>query len=176
MIPDQPRTAGRPRASSRQLIEDAAAELFIESGYAATTIEAISQRAGTSRATFFNYFEAKSDLLWLEVDAAIAALRESGDSDLRAALVRAAEAMPVPLALTQSELIGSEAEVTASGLVRVAALASVLSRFVDDRLTAGVVASAVAEAWLSWSRAGVGRGALADRVQANLDRVAAGLG
>ena len=175
MIPDQPRTADRPRAASRQLIEDAAAELFVECGYAATTIEAISQRAGTSRATFFNYFEAKSDLLWLEVDAAIAALRESRGTDLRAALVRAAEAMPVPLALTQSELIGSEAEVVSSGLVRVAALASVLLQFVDDRLVAGVVASAVAEAWLSWSRAGVGRGALADRVEANLDRVERGL-
>jgi len=175
MIPESPRTAGRPRTSSRQLIEDAAAELFVESGYAATTIEAISQRAGTSRATFFNYFEAKSDLLWLDVDAAIEALRQSRGSELRAALVRAAEAMPVPLALTQSELIGSEADVVSSGLVRVAALASALSQFVDDRLVAGVMASAVAEAWLTWSRAGVGRGSLADRVQANLDRVAAGL-
>jgi AcrR family transcriptional regulator len=166
------RTAGRPRASSRQLIEDAASELFIEQGYAATTVEAISQRAGTSRATFFNYFEAKSDLLWLEVDGAIARLREDSRGDLRAALQREAEAMPVPLALTQSEIIGSEAEIAASGLIRVAALASALLSFVDDdRLAAGVYASAIAEAWLSWSRAGVARGALADRVEANLDRV-----
>ena len=179
MIPESPRTAGRPRSSSRQLIEDAAAELFVESGYAATTIEAISQRAGTSRATFFNYFEAKSDLLWLEVDAAIARLRDAPDRGLpalRAALARAAEGMPVPLVLTQSELIGSEAEVTASGLVRVAALASACNVFLDDRLAAGVVASAVAEAWLAWARAGVGRGVLADRVAANLDRVERGLG
>lgn len=178
MIPDQPRTAGRPRAASRQLIEDAAAELFVECGYAATTIDAISQRAGTSRATFFNYFEAKSDLLWLEVDAAIARLRDAPDRGLpalRAALGRAAEGMPVPLVLTQSELIGSEADVTASGLVRVAGLASACNGFLDDRLAAGVVASAVAEAWLSWARAGVGRGALADRVAENLDRVERGL-
>jgi len=178
MIPEPPRAAGRPRASSRQLIEDAAAELFVESGYAATTVEAISQRAGTSRATFFNYFEAKSDLLWLEVDAAIARLRESPDRGLpalRAALVRAAEGMPVPLVLTQSELIGSEAEVTASGLVRVAALASACNVFLDDRLAAGVVASAVAEAWLAWARAGVGRGPLGESVTRNLDRIERGL-
>ena len=178
MIPEPPRAAGRPRASSRQLIEDAAAELFVESGYAATTIEAISQRAGTSRATFFNYFEAKSDLLWLEVDAVIARLRESPDRGLpalRAALGRAAEDMPVPLVLTQSELIGSEAEVAASGLLRVAALASACRVFLDDRLAAGVVASAVAVAWLEWARAGVGRGRLADRITLNLDRVGAGL-
>ena len=174
-----PTTAGRPRASSRQLIEDAAAELFIERGYAATTVEAISQRAGASRATFFNYFEAKSDLLWLEVDAAVTRLRATGGSGypaLRAALTREAGAMPVPLVLTQSELIGSEAEVTASGLLRVAALASTCNAFLDDRLAAGVVASAVADAWLGWARAGVGRGALADRVDANLDRVEKGLG
>ena len=173
-----PRTAGRPRGSSRQLIEDAAAELFIERGYAATTVEAITQRAGASRATFFNYFEAKSDLLWLEVDAAVARLRDTGGSGypaLRAALVRAAGAMPVPLVLTQSELIGSEAEVTASGLLRVAALASASSVFLHDRLAASVVASAVAEGWLAWARAGVGRGALADRIASNLDRVEAGL-
>lgn len=176
MIPESPKTAGRPRTSSRQLIEDAAAELFVERGYAATTIEAISQRAGTSRATFFNYFEAKSDLLWVDVDAAIALLGEAGDGGYRAALARAANDMPVPLVLTQSELIGSEYEVAASGLVRVAALASVLERFTFDRLAAGVIASAVAEAWLSWSRAGIGRGALAERIEANLDRVAAGLG
>jgi AcrR family transcriptional regulator len=178
MIPETPRAAGRPRAASRQLIEDAATELFVERGYAATTIEAISQRAGTSRATFFNYFEAKSDLLWLEVDAAIERLRADdcdGVPALRAALVREAEAMPVPLALTQSELIGSEAEVTASGLVRVAALASVFSHFLHDRLAASAIAGAVAEAWLSWARAGVGRGALAERVAANLDRLADGL-
>jgi len=175
MIPEPARTAGRPRASSQRLIEDAAAELFVERGYASTTIEAISQRAGTSRATFFNYFEAKSDLLWLEVDAAIARLRESPGPDLRAALVREAAAMPVPLALTQSELIGSEAEISASGLVRVAALASALLEFVDDRLVAAVTASAVAEAWLSWSMAGVARGALADRIESNLNRVSSGL-
>ena len=171
-----PSTAGRPRASSRQLIEDASAELFVESGYAATTIEAITQRAGTSRATFFNYFEAKSDLLWLEVDAAIERLRASPGTDLRAALVREAEAMPVPLALTQSELIGSEAEVSASGLVRVAALASACNVVLGDRLAAALVASAVAEAWLGWARAGVGRAALADRIGENLDRLERGLG
>jgi hypothetical protein len=85
--------------------------------------------------------------------------------------------MPVPLALTQSEIIGSEAEIAASGLIRVAALASAVLPFVgDDRLAAGVYASAVAEAWLGWSRAGTARGALADRVEANLDRVDNGLG
>jgi AcrR family transcriptional regulator len=179
MIPHPPASAGRPRSSSRQHIEDAASELFLERGYAATTVEQITQRAGTSRATFFNYFEAKSDLLWVDVDAAIERLRGL-DCDtvpaLRGALVRECDGMPVPLALTQAELIGSEAEVTESGLVRVAALASLFSRLLGDRLAATVIAAAVAEAWVSWARGGITRGALADRLEANLNRIGRGIG
>ncbi|MDO9397103.1 MAG: helix-turn-helix domain-containing protein, partial [Herbiconiux sp.] len=66
--------AGRPRASSQPMLEEAASELFLEQGYAKTTIEQITQRAGVSRNTFFNYFGAKSDLLWVELDASLAAL------------------------------------------------------------------------------------------------------
>src|SRR5690554_2035586 len=68
------RRAGRPRSSSRQMLVDAASELFLETSYADTTVDQITQRAGVSRNTFFNYFQAKSDLLWLEVDAGIVAL------------------------------------------------------------------------------------------------------
>src|SRR4051812_47452394 len=63
--------AGRPRTSSRATIEEAAAELFLENSFAGTTIDQITQRAGVSRATFFNYFTQKSDLLWVGVDDAI---------------------------------------------------------------------------------------------------------
>ena len=54
------------------MLAEAAAELFLEQTYAGTTIEDIAQRAGVSRATFFNYFAAKSDLLWVEVDESLA--------------------------------------------------------------------------------------------------------
>ncbi|HNP15950.1 MAG TPA: helix-turn-helix domain-containing protein, partial [Terrimesophilobacter sp.] len=67
----EPGSAGRPKASSRGTIEEAAAELFLEQSYSGTTIEEITQRAGVSRATFFNYFESKSDLLWIDADRAI---------------------------------------------------------------------------------------------------------
>ena len=68
--------SGRPRASSRAMLAEAAAELFLEQTYAGTTIDQIAQRAGVSRNTFFNYFPAKSDVLWYEVDDA---LRQFGD-------------------------------------------------------------------------------------------------
>ncbi|MDA3804317.1 helix-turn-helix domain containing protein, partial [Clavibacter sp. CT19] len=69
------RPAGRPRRSSRATLEEAAAELFLEHTYAATTVEQIAQRAGVSRATFFNYFASKADLLWAGLDDT---LREAG--------------------------------------------------------------------------------------------------
>src|SRR6478735_3643507 len=68
---EQTAQAGRPRASSRGMLAEAAGELFLEQTYAGTTVDDIARRAGVSRATFFNYFAAKSDLLWLEVDEAL---------------------------------------------------------------------------------------------------------
>ncbi|WP_448059848.1 TetR/AcrR family transcriptional regulator [Cellulomonas hominis] len=68
------RRSGRPPASSRAMLEEAASELFLERGYAATSVADITQRAGVSRSTFFNYVETKSDLLWSAFDEAAAAL------------------------------------------------------------------------------------------------------
>jgi AcrR family transcriptional regulator len=48
--------AGRPKASSRETIAEAACELFLEQGYEQTSIADISTRAGVSRSSFFNYF------------------------------------------------------------------------------------------------------------------------
>src|SRR5690625_7835619 len=68
---ETPRRVGRPRAASREMLEEAACELFLEQGYAATSVADITQRAGVSRATFFNYIPTKSDLLWTSVDDAL---------------------------------------------------------------------------------------------------------
>jgi AcrR family transcriptional regulator len=171
-------TSGRPRSSSRATIEDAAAELFLEQGFAATTIDQVTRRAGVSRATFFNYFAQKSDLLWLEVDEAIAALAESTAAcarvdEVRAAVVATARLMDgraVPLAVSQAELLGSTDEIAASGMVRLAALARAFSGL-GDRTTAFVLAGLIGAAWLDWARAGVARGALAERLEAAFDRV-----
>ncbi len=67
----QVRRVGRPPAASREILEEAACELFLEQGYAATSVADITQRAGVSRATFFNYIPTKSDLLWTSVDDAL---------------------------------------------------------------------------------------------------------
>ncbi len=79
----EPRS-GRPRASSREVLSEAACELFLEQGYDATSVSDITRRAGVSRSSFFNYFSAKSDVLWSgydeQADAAIERLREGQPS------------------------------------------------------------------------------------------------
>jgi mycofactocin system transcriptional regulator len=64
---DEPRS-GRPRATSRRVLERIALDLFREQGFDATTVEQISERAGVSRRTFFRYFDNKAAVLWSEFD------------------------------------------------------------------------------------------------------------
>ena len=70
------RDRGRPKTSSLAALEDAAHELFLEQGYEHASIDDIARRAGISRATFFNYFLSKSDVLWVDVDHALARLEQ----------------------------------------------------------------------------------------------------
>lgn len=51
----------RKRAQTSEAIHVAAAELVLERGLDATTIDAISERADVSTRTFFNYFASKED-------------------------------------------------------------------------------------------------------------------
>lgn len=53
----------RKRRETRTAIEKATIELTISAGLDQTTIEAISERAGISPRTFFNYFDSKEDAL-----------------------------------------------------------------------------------------------------------------
>jgi AcrR family transcriptional regulator len=199
-MPDhEPKRAGRPRGSSRAMLEEASAELFLEQTYAGTTILQITRRAGVSRATFFNYFTAKSDLLWVDVDAGLAkfpAALEAGaaaegpvaavDAVERALLQVCAAFGPghVPWALTQYELMGTTGELEASALSRFMAQVTLVTRFVGARSGPGselasrafamaVLAGAAAAAGV-WARAGVSRGALAPYVGAAIAPVCAG--
>jgi len=48
---------------TRQLVADAARELFLTEGYAETSVAAIARRAGVSTQTVYNVFGTKADLL-----------------------------------------------------------------------------------------------------------------
>ncbi|WP_370247177.1 TetR/AcrR family transcriptional regulator [Nocardioides sp.] len=50
--------------SSRDRLVEAAFALFEEQGYDATTVEAIVERAGVSRATFFRTFRSKEEVIF----------------------------------------------------------------------------------------------------------------
>src|SRR5690606_2247361 len=127
--------AGRPRASSRETLAEAACELFLEQGYDATSIVDITRRAGVSRSSFFNYFDSKSDVLWSGLDAriaaasiALAALGTAADGpSVRAALepvVRGFAPDPLALALRNAAAMGLETELLRDTGLRHARIAS----------------------------------------------------
>jgi AcrR family transcriptional regulator len=172
----EPGSVGRPKASSRDTIEEAAAELFLEQSYAGTTVEEITQRAGVSRATFFNYFGSKSDLLWIDADHAIERFSEclgSGMPVIDAITRVASEVGPerVPLVVAQSDVMGTREELVASGLTRVARLTALIRGALAEQLDedqhslaiavrANTLAGAIIAAWGAWIRGGVDRRAL----------------
>ncbi|ONI63760.1 hypothetical protein ALI44B_03675 [Leifsonia sp. ALI-44-B] len=213
-------SVGRPKLSSKQILEDAAAELFLEQTYTGTTIDQVARRAGVSRNTFFNYFGSKSDLLWVDVDTALDALETALAADASepaasfaaridtvcAALAEVAHQHPhsrVPLGFTQREIMGTSAELQASGLIRMSRAMSLIERsigapaapsgatssdtarpgaaardadpLVVRSFAAAVVAAAAAGA-MHWASAGVARGELADDIERAIRPVCSGFG
>ena len=165
---------GRPKASSRATIAEAACELFLEQGYEQTSIADIATRAGVSRSSFFNYFGSKADLLWggfdERLDAAGAAL--SGGSPVHAALTGIADGFApdsLALAIANAGTMGIADELERERALRQARLARAvaesarrdgmpaLAADVHGAAAAGAVLAAV---W-AWADAGSGRTRLA---------------
>ena len=73
--PGRPATQARTRRT-RAAVIDAARSLFLERGYAATTIEAISEAADTPQPTTYRLFGSKTGILKAVIDVAIV-----GDDD-----------------------------------------------------------------------------------------------
>ena len=76
------------RAETRRHLEDVAAQLFAERGYAATTVDEIVERAGVSKPALYRHFESKKDLYLTllrrhrdELAAAALAQARPGDAD-----------------------------------------------------------------------------------------------
>lgn len=178
------RRAGRPHASSRAMLEEAAGELFLEQGYAATSVADVTRRAGVSRSTFFNYFGQKSDLLWAAFDERVDRLRTeiAADPDHpRDALLRLAADLPadhVALAFTQSDAMGLGDELRLAAARRTADVADALLPAgatlnpLHARVAATAWAGALIAAVQEWARTGAARSALTDHLTAALDPVA----
>lgn len=74
--PPSPRhPVGRPGATSRQEIEDAAFRLFKRHGFEGTTLDDIAREVGVGRRTLFRYYESKNDIAWGQFERSLAEFR-----------------------------------------------------------------------------------------------------
>ena len=67
----------RKRREVRQRISDTATRLFLERGFEAVPVEEVARAADVSKATVFNYFECKEDLLLDRAPALIEHVRRA---------------------------------------------------------------------------------------------------
>lgn len=80
----------RKKAQTRQTITDTALRLFMERGFDQVTVAEVAREADVSEATLFNYFPAKEDLVYSQMQSYEALLvdavrgREVGTSPLTA--------------------------------------------------------------------------------------------
>ncbi|MGO2682990.1 TetR/AcrR family transcriptional regulator [Microbacterium sp.] len=181
---------GRPRASSRETLAEAACELFLEQGYESTSVADITQRAGVSRSSFFNYFSSKSDVLWsgldTRIDAATVALETLGaDADpaaVRAILLTLVHDFapdPLALALRNASAMGLEEELVRDTGLRSARLAAGVAdaarRSGIAPIPSDIVGAAHAAAVLSslrvWAERGAGHGTPAALVEEALGSI-----
>lgn len=166
-------TSGRPRATSRATIAEAATELFLERGYAETTVADITRRAGVSRSSFFNYFSTKADVLWGgfddRADAACAALAGAAEPvDALRDLVDGFAPDTLALAITHGAAMRVAADLETERALRVARLARAISDALAargwSRLAADIrgwsLAGTVLAAVWAWAARGAGRSEL----------------
>ena len=79
------RAMGRWQPGARERLEDAALELFLEQGFAETTVPQITARAGLTTRTFFRHFADKREVLFVREEG-VPALIETLMADAPAAL------------------------------------------------------------------------------------------
>jgi len=180
-----PRGPGRPRAISREMLAEAAGELFLERGYDATSIADIARRAGIGRSSFFNYAATKADLLWGEFDERLSRAERAIDAgagpdeamrlivdgfvpDALALAIANAQAMRIEASLEQeSALRAWRTAVLASRALRRGGAAEAAA---DVR--GGAYGAALLTAVRAWACAPPGPGSLSDHLEEALAAVA----
>lgn len=135
---------GRPPGTSARELESIALRLYAEHGFEHTTIEMIAAEAGTSRRTFFRYFDSKASVLWREFDVEVSSIGETlasmpDDIPIMTAVRRAVVAVNHYRAADASELrvrmglIASTPELAASAAIHYDAWERAVSDYVARR-------------------------------------------
>ena len=163
-----PMARWEPNASER--LQSAAVELFVERGYARTTVGDIAARAGLAERTFFRYFTDKREVLFLraeQLEQSIVDLVASAPRDVRpldavaAAFEAAATEMQrhadVKLMRARQALVTKHAEVHERELIKLASLAAAVARALRARGVPELAASLAAEAGIAIFKIGFER-------------------
>jgi len=138
------------------MLAEAASELFLEQGYHQTSVDDIAGRAGVSRATFFNYFPTKADVLFWDVDQALTAIEGAvaqGRGPL-AAITSHVETISYtdrPLIATQAETMSVVEDLGRVGPARVERLRKIVASQYPDSFTHWQLTAAIVSAALSWA-------------------------
>ncbi|WP_029150022.1 TetR/AcrR family transcriptional regulator [Microbacterium indicum] len=168
------RGRGRPKAISREMLAEAAGELFLERGYDETSITEIATRAGVGRSSFFNYAAGKADLLWGGLDERIRAAAELVDVGASAseAVVAIADGFApdaLALAFANAGTMRIEAHLEAESALRMLRVSRLTARALvrdgADPLAAevrgGAFGAALVAALRAWALGGAGATPLA---------------
>lgn len=177
----EPDAAGRLRA--------AALDLFLEQGYAATTVAEIAERAGVTSRTFFRHFADKREVLFSGADplgdAVVAAVAAGASGAAPFDLVRAANGAMADVighdrgwSCRRYEVLTANPELMERELAKLATLATTLRGALAARGTDDAQARLVAETGIAVFRAGYEAwiegpddGVLTEVLDAALDRL-----
>jgi AcrR family transcriptional regulator len=158
------------------MMAEAASELFLEQGYHHTSVDDIASRAGVARATFFNYFPAKADVLFWDIDQALSAIEDmvAAGADPLVAITSHADTIDHtdrPLIATQAETMSVMEDVWRVGPARVERLRKVVASQFPDSFTHWQITAAIVSAALSWATDSDGGTSLSRAIDQSLDRV-----
>jgi len=138
---------GSAALDTRARIAAAAFELFAGQGYDGTTVDAIAERAGIARRTFFRYFRSKDDVIFPDHDTLLATVNQnlasqSGVSPIRAIcsgvrVVFASYVADPQVSVQRYRLTRSVDALRDRELATVRRYERAFSRYVRDRLTGG---------------------------------------
>lgn len=134
----------RWQPDSRHRLQDAALELYLEQGFAATTVAAVAERAGLTERTFFRHFADKREVLFANEDALrerlVDAVREApAEAGLRALVAAGLGAVVDELQPRRDELrrrepvIASQPELRERELMKLASWTEALEGALRDR-------------------------------------------